>query len=415
MSEGMDRVPLGIIGCGGMGRRHIRAYRALRDVGADRFEIKAVCDTRPEAAAAGADLVEELQGQRPTVFSDFPALLSSGVVAAVDVVTDPSTHHNVVVPALEAGVHVTCEKPLGITVRACREIVDAAAGSNAVLSTAENYRRDGPNRLAKAVIDAGLLGELHLMVQISVGGSDRVIISPWRHLRDSGSISLDMGVHYTDIIAYYLGEFGCVFGSSFIAEPVRRVEAGASLPPGIGEVSPGAFTVTGDDSLVATYEMASGVPVQLSFVPSGPGHHFSQRTVHGRKGSMSVPPDRTGRPVTVELGERSLSGAALRSELGGFELHGVGADFFGPDGTEYDKPFSEVDAATIAIGLDDFARAVIDGGVPEVDGDGGLIAVAAVWAVAESKWRGEAVDVAAVASGDVSDAQEPVDKALGLR
>ncbi|HTW98780.1 MAG TPA: Gfo/Idh/MocA family oxidoreductase [Acidimicrobiales bacterium] len=410
----MERIALGVIGCGGMGRRHLRAYRALRDAGSDRFEIVALCDVRREAAEEAAVLVEELLGSRPAVVTDYESLLASGTVEALDVVTEPSTHHLLVVPALEAGIHVTCEKPLGLTVRACRRILDAAASSSAVLSVAENYRRDGPNRLARAVIDSGMLGELHLMVQMSLGGGDGIIISPWRHLRDSGSIALDMGVHYSDIIRYYLGEFGTVFGSSFVAEPLRRYAAGAVRAPGIEEVEPGAIRATGDDSVVATYEMASGVLVQLSYVPSGPGRHWSQRSLHGRNGSMSVPPDRTGQPVVVELGAKLLSGAALRAELGGFELDGVTAALFGADGTEYDKPFSEIDAATIGIELDDFGRAVSEGAPAEVDGYGGLIAVAAIWAVAESRRRGESVAVQAVADGVVSGVQDEVDKVLGL-
>jgi predicted dehydrogenase len=330
------------------------------------------------------------------------------------VVTDPSSHHVVVVDALEAGIHVSCEKPLGLTVRACRRIVDAAASSKAVLSTAENYRRDGPNRLARAVIDSGMLGDVHLMVQMSLGGNDGIIISPWRHLRESGSIALDMGVHYSDIITYYLGRFGTVFGSSFIAEPLRRFTPGAVVPAGIAEVEPGAIRATGDDSLVATYEMDSGVLVQLSYVPSGPGQQWSQRSLHGRNGSMTVPRDRTGGAVTVDLDGRLLSGAALRAELGGFELDGVTAAFFGAEGTEYDKPFSDVDAATIGIELDDFGRAIAEKIEPEVDGDGGLIAVAAIWAVAESHRLHEAVSVQAVAEGKISGVQDDVDRALGL-
>jgi predicted dehydrogenase len=205
-----------------------------------------------------------------------------------------------------------------------------------------------------------------------------------------------------------------VFGSSFVAEPLRRVAAGAALPAGIAEAEPGAMRATGDDSVVATYEMASGVLVQLSYVPSGPGQHWYQRSVHGRNGSMTVPRDRTGGAVLVDLGGRQLSGAALRAELGGFELSGVTAQLFGADGTEYDKPFSEVDAATIGIELDDFGRAVAEKAAPEVDGEGGLIAVAAIWAVAESRRRHEAVSVEAVAAGTVSEVQDEVDTVLGL-
>jgi predicted dehydrogenase len=410
----MSPLAIGLVGCGGMGRRHLRAYGALADVGSKEFDVAAVCDPRPAAAEDAAALVEELLGTRPQVFSTHEELIASGLVEAVDVVTDPSAHHFVAVPALEAGLHVTCEKPLGITVRACRAIMDAVR-PGVVLSTAENYRRDGPNRLAKAVLDAGLLGHLHAMVETSIGGSDRVLISPWRSILESGSMALDMGVHYLDIFNYFLGDLKTAYGSSFIAEPLRR--SAPELPPvdGIDYVQPGVFRATGDDALVAVFESEAGVLVQLTYVPSGPGAHFRQRTLHGRNGSMVVPRDRTGEPVVVQLGDHQLSGAALRAELGGFTLDGVTADFFGADGTEYSRPFEYVDAAIIGIELDDFAQAVRSGGQPEISGPGGLAAVAGVWAVAESRRLGQAVALDDVISGAIDTAQAPVDVHLGLR
>src|SRR5208282_4384963 len=175
------------------------------------FLIAAVSDPRREAAEETAEVIDNLLGARPAVFSDHNELVTSGLVEALDVVTDPSVHHLVAVPALVAGLHVICEKPLGVTVSACRAILDAASRSGAVLATAENYRRDGPNRLARAVLDQGLLGKVHLMIEANVGGDNAVVLSPWRHVRESGSIALDMGVHYTDIFSYYHGELEQVF------------------------------------------------------------------------------------------------------------------------------------------------------------------------------------------------------------
>jgi hypothetical protein len=129
---------------------------------------------------------------------------------------------------------------------------------------------------------------------------------------------------------------------------------------------------------------------------------------------MSVPFDRTGGPVVVEVGERVLTGAELRAELGDFRLSGVTADFFGAEGTEYELPFAQVDAATIAIELDDFIGAIAQGRAPEVDGVGGLLAVAGVWALAESREIGGFVPIAEVADGTISAVQEPIDRAIGL-
>jgi predicted dehydrogenase len=410
----MDPIAIALIGCGGMGRRHLRAYAAVADVSPGEFDLVAVCDPRPEAAEQAAELTEQLLGTRPRVFSSHQELIGSGIAEAVDVVTDPSVHHLVAGPALEAGIHVTCEKPLGITVRACREIMNAVR-PGVVLSVAENYRRDGPNRLARRVLDSGLLGHVHAMIETSIGGSDQVLISPWRHIRESGPMALDMGVHFLDIFNYFLGDLKTAYGSAFIAEPIRRSAPDAPPAPGIDYLEPGVFRATGNDSLVGLYQSESGVFVQLTYIPSGPGTHFRQRTFHGRNGSMSVPRDRTGEPVTVQLGSEQLSGAALREAVGGFALDGITAALFGPEGTEYQRSFEYIDAANIGIELDDFAQAIRAGQPVEIDGSGGLAAVAGVWALAESELQGSAVAIADIASGALGAAQAELDASLGLK
>src|ERR1700739_924703 len=130
----MDPISIGLIGCGGMGRRHLRAYAALADVSPGEFNVVAVCDPRRDCADKAADMAEQLLGTRPRVFTASEELIGSGIVEALDVVTDPSAHHLVAGPALEARLHVSCEKPLGITVRACQEILDAVR-PGVVLST----------------------------------------------------------------------------------------------------------------------------------------------------------------------------------------------------------------------------------------------------------------------------------------
>ena len=68
-----------------------------------------------------------------------------------------------------------------------------------------------------------------------------------------------MGVHYTDIFSYFLGELERVRATAFVAEPLRVLAPGTAAIAGIEEVSPGVMRATGEDSLVALYESASGV------------------------------------------------------------------------------------------------------------------------------------------------------------
>ena len=296
MRGALAKVPLCVIGCGGMGHRHILAYRELEDSGIGNIDLIAVCDTNPQNADLGKREVERLFGRTPLVFTDLDKALAHPEIAAVDVVTDPSTHHAVAVPALRAGKHALVEKPLGITVRACKAMMEAAESSGVVLATAENLRRDPPNRLARGILDQGLLGAPYLMIHKALGGNDRMIITPWRHLKDRGAIGLDMGVHYTDIVQYYLGEFDQIYGCGRIVEPVRYKpkDPGLKLESYVERLKtfPEAVEATGEDSAFATFKMKSGAMVQFSYAGAGRGSGSFERSVHGRLGALHSPGDR---------------------------------------------------------------------------------------------------------------------------
>jgi predicted dehydrogenase len=414
----MPRLPICLVGCGGMGTRHVLGYAALAGTGISNIDLVAVCDLRRDYAERAADEAERLLGRRPAVHTAIADAIADPAVAAFDVVTDVVSHVPVVLPALEARKPVLCEKPLGLTVRACKAMIETAERTGTLLATAENYRRDPPNRLAKAVIDSGLLGKLHLMAQFSVGGDDRIIITPWRHMKDRGAIGLDMGVHYTDIIQYYLGPFESVQGHGFIAEPVRRrrdapEQALAIYKDRLAEM-PESVTATGEDSIVATFRMRSGVLVQLSHVPSGPGKRWYQRSVHGRLGSLEIPHDRTGGAPVLRRADGERAGRDLLAELPGFALDEVASRIFGEHGVQYDIPFPQADAGHIAIELHDFAAAVLGNHPPEIDGHGGLTAVAALLGVYESGRLGRAVTMDEMLSGAVSGYQDELDRGMGL-
>jgi predicted dehydrogenase len=170
----MERLPVCLVGCGGMGNRHILGLAALAGTGLGNIDLVAVCDLRRDFAERAADEAERLLGRRPRIHNTIDAAVADPAVAAFDVCTEVAAHLPVVLPALTARKPVLCEKPLALTVRAAKAMIDAAYRNGTLLATAENYRRDPPNRLVKAVIDSGMLGHIHMMVQFSAGGNDRI-------------------------------------------------------------------------------------------------------------------------------------------------------------------------------------------------------------------------------------------------
>lgn len=423
MSQTNQRVPICVVGCGGMGHRHTIAYHTLEETGLSNMDLMAVCDINRQNAERIAGEVERLFGRAPLIFTDLDRMLAHPGIAAVDVVTDGSSHHEIATAALAAGKHALVEKPLGITIRACRRIIEAAQESGCVLATAENYRRDPVNRMARAVIDAGLLGDPFLMLQTSLGGDDVMAATPWRHRKDKGAIGLDMGVHYADIIRFYLGDYRRIFGRGLIVEPVRRRPAAADHPlisyREQTPTYPETIEATGEDSILAQYAMQSGATVQFSHIGGGRGSRRFERSVHGRWGALDIPEDRSGKPVRLRLDGRELHGKDILGLVPDFSLNEITERLFGADGVVYDLPDQShatmaLDARLLAIEYHDFGEAILQGRPPEVDGRDGMIAVAAILGAYESATVGRAVEMEELLSGAVRTYQEEIDDALGL-
>ncbi len=127
---------LAFIGCGGIARRHVVAMKDLSNRGRTGFTITAVCDTHePNAQLLAKNLAEQLD-MHPTVYTDYQELLKKEQLDGVDICLPHGLHHSVAIDCMEAGLHVLCEKPLGVTIKACRAMAETADRTGKILSTA---------------------------------------------------------------------------------------------------------------------------------------------------------------------------------------------------------------------------------------------------------------------------------------
>lgn len=399
----MTKLGIALVGCGFMGRRHILGYASLHKAGMLDAEIVAVLDINAEAAEKVATEAEQLLGRKPKVYTSLEELLKDPLVQAIDIVTEPKTHHLIANAAMNAGRHVLCEKPIALTIKSGMSMVNCAKENGVVLATAENYRRGGQNRLAKAVIDSGILGKIHLMTEFWAGGDDKVIISKWRHMKNTGAIGLDMSIHYADIIEYFMGPIERVWGRGIIAEPIRYTKDGSD--PVIPD---------GEDALFATMRTKSGVDVQFTYLPSGPGKNYRLRVVHGSKGSVEVPGDRSDGDIFVHLEGRTLKNEEIVQELGDkFSLSTVTKAVLGPDGTGgKGASWADVDSGYLAVEMHDFIDAVLTKHEPEVDGMGGMRALAVVLAILESGVTNDAIIVDDILEHSIHSYQDSIDAEL---
>ncbi len=387
---------LALIGCGGMGRRHIVGFHKLRGIGRQDIELVAVCDPCRANAELARDRARELLGDAPAIFDSFEAAHRARPdLDAIIVTTPPDLHMSVGVAALEAGVHVMVEKPITLTIRQGRQLIDAATRTGRKLAVAENYRRDPINRLAKALIESGVLGRVFLGVQSSSGSGERVIITPWRHQRRSGGIVVDMGVHYTDLLEFFLGPIDTVMGMSRQVDQQRRDTQGAWHP------------VDAEDLSVGVARFRNGALANWLLNLAGRGESQFARIFYGTGGTLGIPRDRSGGELSLSL-RRDGQDAKLTPEeqlalIPDFALDPTTAALFGADRlASYTLPFAEVDANLLAVELADFADAIAADRAPEVAGLEGLRALAVIYAFLESERTGGAVAIDEFMSGEGS-------------
>jgi predicted dehydrogenase len=415
-----ERVKLAIVGCGGMGRRHLAGLAELARSDHNNVELVAVCDLNRQNAEDLADEAEQLMGANVQVFGDAAQMVREveGLQAA-DCTTDTGSHHKAATGLLDLGLHTMCEKPLALTIRGCDQIIDASRRSGKILSVAENYRRDPINRLARALMDDEAIGERQFIMETAIRGKDDLFITPWRHQKLSGTLTLDSGVHYADILQYYFGDAATVYGKVRLYEQTRVVRRTAG-PGGFYEKwaanLPPTVEATGEDAMFGMITFENGTLGQWTDHYAGHGEAMSHRMVYGTRGSLACPGDRNGRPIRLMLDDGvAIDDERILDYAPSYRLDPAAAALFGGERVwTYDYDFPTTDRKLLALEYQEFAECIRNGTQPEVTGEVAKRAVALVYALFESDRTGRPVTIAEIESVAIDDYQREIDEYLGL-
>ncbi len=409
---------LAIVGCGGMGRRHLAGLAELARSSARSVRLVAVCDPRPDNANNLAQEAETLLGARPHVYASAPEMMmAEPELEAAGCTTDTGSHHLVASELLDLGLHTLCEKPLALTLRGARMIEERARAAGRVLSVAENFRRDPMNRLVRALVDGGAIGTPRLIVEQAIGGRDAILITPWRHRKLSGAMPVDAGVHSADLIQYFFGPVRQASGTVRLFEPVRRKRQTAG-PGGFYERwaqdMPDEIEADGEDAIFGVLDFESGAVGQWTDNHAGHGLAVRSRQLFGSTGSIVAPGDRTGDAVRLVLDDgRDLAGEGVLDHAPGYRLEPLAAELFGAERpAAYDLDFATTDRKLIALEYDELARCVRTGAAPEVDAEVAVRDLALVYALFESSVAGRALSLQDVISGAVDEYQGEIDRQL---
>lgn len=394
-----------LVGCGMMGARHVRGLGELHRVRPGTFRLAAVCDRRRDLAEKVAAEAEELLGERPTVCDDFEQILEHpGDLQAADVVTDPRSHDEIVVGLLEAGLDVLCEKPLSMTVRRGLRMVETAEKLGRVLAVGENNRHDPMNRLAKACITDGLIGHPSFALQLIINSAFMIVGTAWRHKLAAGGVLLDVGIHAAYILESLMGPVATVSGE---AQLVHFTRTGKEYDG--TEVT---VAVDAEDLCTATLEFADGAQGHLTISFASPGHTQFQRSIFGSAGTLALPGDRSGQPLTLYRDGERFANEGLLELVPSYQLDEVETALFGERPLEYSFPAVETDRKLLAAEFASFARAAKREAPPEADGRQGLRSLAVMQAIMESATAGRKVTVAEVLNGSLHEYQDRIEGAL---
>ncbi|PYZ91700.1 dehydrogenase [Salipaludibacillus keqinensis] len=192
----MSKLKMGIIGAGGIAQqRHLPLLKQL----SEQVVVVAVCDVNPMTARAAAE-----KFNIPKVYEDYREMLSE--VDAVTVCTPNKFHADITVAALEAGLHVLCEKPMAMNTEECEAMIQAAEQSGTLLSIGYHYRFMRNSQAAKKVIMEGEIGTPLVARSQSLR---RRKVPGWgvftnKELQGGGSL-IDYGCHFLDLTLWLLG------------------------------------------------------------------------------------------------------------------------------------------------------------------------------------------------------------------
>ena len=218
----MEKIKIAVVGCGGIFCAHWNAYCMQMEKGFDDFEIVAFCDIVKEKADEYADKWLEKKGVRPAVFTSVEELLASGIEFSVGEVQVPHNVHHVVAMALmNAGKSVMTEKPLGMTMRAAKMMMECARKNGVTLKVMENYRYEDSERAAAWAVKSGMIGTPRTLTMIDSGL--RQWYWDWRDHKyiAGGAWTIDGGIHFADLWMNILGPVKSVMAVSGTYDTTR--------------------------------------------------------------------------------------------------------------------------------------------------------------------------------------------------
>jgi predicted dehydrogenase len=304
---------VGFLGTGWIGRHRMAA---MIETGA--VEAVAYADPSDEMAAEAAALAPGAKR-----VDGLDALLGLGLDGVV-IATPSARHAEQSIRALEAGVAVFCQKPLGRTTAEVAGVVEAAAAADRLLGLDLSYRHTAAMQAIRQLIQTGELGRVSavdLVFHNAYGPGKSWFFDP---VQSGGGCVIDLGVHLVDLALWVLE------WPQLADVQARLLAKGRPLRAGECEDYAVATITTADGrviSLACSWNLPAGrdAIIGASFYGEGQGAAFrnlggsffdfeAERFRGTARDTLARPPDDWGGRAAADWARRLAAGERFSAE-----------------------------------------------------------------------------------------------------
>lgn len=197
----MEKLKIGIIGCGGIANgKHMPSIKQL-----DNVEMVAFCDIIPERAEKAA---KEYGTPDAKVYTDYKELLKDESINNVRVLTQNNMHAQISIDAMRAGKHVMCEKPMAMNYAEAKEMIKVSKETGKLLTIGYQHKFDRDVVYAKQEAKKGTFGDMYFAKANVVRRRGVPTWGVFTQMSEQGGGSLiDIGTHALDIALYLMDNY----------------------------------------------------------------------------------------------------------------------------------------------------------------------------------------------------------------
>lgn len=275
----MSKIKIALIGAGNIANAHLRSYQSVGDA-----EIYAICDINEQRLNETADRfgIERRYTDVDTMLAALPEL------DAADVCVWNCNHAACAIKALNAGLHVLCEKPMAYNTEQAAQMLEAARRNNRLLMIGFVCRFEKESKIAMDFINKGYLGDIYYSKVLftrrhgNPGGwfADKS--------RSGGGPVIDLGVHVIDLVRWLMGNPRPVSVYAVTYDKIGKRDylknAVDYSPKGASAEEPS--TVEDFASAMIRYDNGAVTYLETSYSLNGPDEY--RQELFGTKGGIDI-------------------------------------------------------------------------------------------------------------------------------